>query len=63
MHTITVLAGMNAPTVITLVILGLIVAGIIALVIYNKRKGKSSCGECRACPFGCKEREDEEKKK
>ena len=43
---------MNPPTVIALIIVALIVIGLIALMIVNKKKGKTSCScGCSNCAF------------
>lgn len=42
----------NLATILILVVLATIVAAIIAHLIRNRRKGKSSCGcACQSCPM------------
>lgn len=43
---------MNPPTVIALIIVATVVIGLIASLIVNKKKGKSSCScGCSGCAF------------
>jgi hypothetical protein len=43
---------MNPPTVIALIIVAAVVIGLIASLIVNKKKGKSSCScGCSGCAF------------
>ncbi len=41
---------MDLPTIIALVVLGLIIGGVVAMLIIDKKKGKSTCScGCGGC--------------
>ena len=43
---------MDAPTIIALVAVSLVVIGLITIMIINKKKGKTSCScGCKGCAF------------
>lgn len=43
---------MDAPTIIALIVVSLVVIGLIAIMIINKKKGKTSCScGCQSCAF------------
>ena len=57
---------MGAVEIIIIAACVLIVGGVIARAVYNKKKGKSGCGSCAAsscggCPYSKKQKEDEKK--
>ncbi len=45
--------GANIGSIVVVIILLAVVAGIITVMVKDKRKGKSSCGgNCAHCPMG-----------
>ena len=43
---------MDAPTIIALIVVSLVVIGLVAIMIINKKKGKTSCScGCQSCAF------------
>lgn len=43
---------MDAPTIIALIVVCLVVIGLVAIMIINKKKGKTSCScGCKECAF------------